>query len=286
MPADHLSGAVRDGSIDRVALNLFDQLRDMTVCDRRFVFVELDGRLLGASSERIVLARFAVHLFEQETTDALSRRDYQRWRMGRSDAHVLPSARQIENTWNGSWATAMDRLGFRAGAVHEVRSLAGQGVDPNPTDLLQHLRACASELSRTPSLCEFELWRSSQLRGRSVVVVFGVQVYQRRFGGWRNAIAAAGLPQRARKPPTPVLEWTREDAIGCLRDAAAGRSTERLRMAQSNAWRGERLDPAGLRCQGRLKMHPSAPVENAPPCGAGRKLGHRCGRAGAAEPRP
>jgi len=239
------SGTAHDALVDLIALNLFGQLRGMSACDRRFVLVELDGRIHGASSERVVLARSAVQLFERETTGALSRTNYERWRVARPDAQVLPSAKLIENTWLGSWSTAMDRLGFRPGACHAVRTLARRGVEPGSSELLERLQACASELGRTPSLDEFDRWRRAQLLGRNGVIVVGVPMYQRRFGGWRQAIEAAGLPQRERARRVPVLDWTRDDAIRCLREATAAHGTQRLRMVQYEEWRGRHIDLTG-----------------------------------------
>jgi len=44
---------------DRVALNLFRQLRRMTAADRRFVLSALDSRIGGALDERVVAVRSA-----------------------------------------------------------------------------------------------------------------------------------------------------------------------------------------------------------------------------------
>ena len=75
-------------------------------------------------------------------------------------------------------------------ADRDTRAAAYKRVGPSPSfserDLLRGLRAVAGELHRSPSLREYEEL-ASKLR-----LAAGQTVYMR-FGGWRKALAAAGL---------------------------------------------------------------------------------------------
>lgn len=81
-----------------------------------------------------------------ETGEALSKKRYERWRLGRADRATLPSATFVANTWNGSWSTAMDKLGLESAADHAARRMAMNRAPLSDGELLEHLRACAGEL--------------------------------------------------------------------------------------------------------------------------------------------
>jgi Homing endonuclease associated repeat len=239
----HLRPAEERSSLttDPMALNLFRQLREMDDRDRRFVLQQLDGSLASASSERIVLARSAMELFAAETGEALSKKRYERWRLGRSDRATLPSATFVANTWNGSWSTAMDKLGFEPAADHAARRMAMKGEPLSDGDLLEHLRECADELGGTPRVSDYHRWRRDKLRRPGSAAYAIQQTYRRRFGGWHQAIEAAGLQPRAVVPTARVAEWSVEDALGYLRDADAQSGPRRMRVSQYDDWRRQRL---------------------------------------------
>lgn len=221
---------------DPIALNLFRQLSRMDVSDRRLVLITLDGHLTGASGERVVLVRDAVQRFQAETGQALAKKRYERWRVAHPDRAALPSATYIATTWNGSWTTAMDKLGLRPAPNHAVRRMATLGVRPTDYELLELLRSCAADVGHTPRVLEYRRWRQQQLREHETVV-FGEQTYRRRFGGWHQAIESAGLPVRPRPRRTISTEWTSDDAIRYLRAAAKEGGGTRLRVSQYDAWR-------------------------------------------------
>lgn len=225
---------------DPIALNLFHQLMQMDICDRRLVLVTLDGQLSGASSERVVLVRSAVERFQAETGQSLSKKRYERWRVEHPDRAALPSATLIAHTWNGSWANAMDKLGVRPAPDHAVRRMARLGVSPNDPELLDLLRVCAADLGQTPSVLEYRRWRQQQLYQHERVV-FGEQTYRRRFGSWEKAIEAAGLPVRPRPRRTFSTAWTADDALGYLRTAASDFADGRLCIRQYDIWRDRHL---------------------------------------------
>lgn len=226
---------------DPVALNLFRQLCEMDDCDRRFVLRELDGSLASASSERIVLVRGAMRLFVADTGEALSKKRYERWRLARADRATLPSATFVANTWNGSWSTAMDKLGFEPAADHAARRMAMNGAPLSDGALLEHLRACAAELGATPRVSDYDNWRREKLRRPASAPYAGPPTYRRRFGSWRLAVEAAGLLTRGVAPSARVAEWSVEDALGYLREADAPSGPGRMRVSQYDDWRRQRL---------------------------------------------
>ena len=231
---------------DPVALNLFRQLREMDDCDRRFVLRELDGSLASVSSERIVLVRWAMRMFVADTGEALSKKRYERWRLARADRATLPSATFIANTWNGSWSTAMDKLGFEPAADHAARRMAMSGARLSDGDLLEHLRACAAELGATPLVSDYDHWRREKLRRPGSASYAGPPTYRRRFGSWRLAVEAAALLPRAVAPSARVAEWTVEDALSYLREADAQSGPGRMRVSQYDDWRRQRLTSLAL----------------------------------------
>ena len=239
----HLRPAEERSSLttDPMALNLFRQLREMDDRDRRFVLQQLDGSLASASSERIVLVRSAMELFVAETGEALSKKRYERWRLARADRATLPSATFVANTWNGSWSTAMDKLGFQPAADHAARRMAMNRAPLSDSELLEHLRACADELGGTPRMSDYHRWRREKLRRPGSAMYASQQTYRRRFGGWHQAIEAAGLQPRAVVPSARVAEWSVEDALGYLRAADAQSGPGRMRVSQYDDWRRRRL---------------------------------------------
>lgn len=246
----HLRPAEERSSLttDRVALNLFRQLREMDDGDRRFVLQQLDGSLASASSERIVLVRSAMGLFVAETGEALSKKRYERWRLGRVDRATLPSATFVANTWNGSWSTAMDKLGFQPAADHAARRMAMNRAPLTDGEMIEHLRACAGEIGATPRVSDYHRWRREKLRRPGSATYATPATYRRRFGGWHQAIDEAGLLVRVVAPRATVMGWSVEDALGHLREADSQSGPGRMRVSQYDDWRGRRL--ASLAAEG------------------------------------
>jgi len=115
-----------------------------------------------------------------------------------------------------------------------------RGVSPTDTELLEVLRACATELGRTPTLRDYRQWKREVSRRGDGPIVFSQQTYHERFGGWLHALDAAGLPRRGRRGWVRTIRWTREDAIGYLRLAAA-ESDGGLTCRKYDAWRARHL---------------------------------------------
>lgn len=162
----------------------------MTGQDRRFILVELEGRAAG---ERLVLVRAALERFVRETGEPLRQQRYERWRVALVDADVLPSAAFVADTWNGSWGNAMDELGIQAAPDQLARLMLLRGVSPTDTELLEVLRACATEFGRTPTLRDFRLWKREVSRRTGGPVVFSQQTYHEHFGGWLHALDAVEI---------------------------------------------------------------------------------------------
>lgn len=82
----------------------------------------------------------------------------------------------------------------RTEAALNARNLAFPKEHARDSDeqLIQYLLKCAKEIGHSPDMCE----------------VIGGLYLARRFGGWRKAIARAGLPK-----PEPAPKWSRRRIV-------------------------------------------------------------------------
>jgi hypothetical protein len=256
--ADHLHPVEcrRPATTDPLALNLFRQLQKMNIDDCRCVLAALDGRMSGASSERIVLVRLAVDLFYEETDAPLTKKRYERWRLGRPDAQGLPSATFIANTWTGAWSQAMDKLGVQPAPDYAAARMAKAGPSRSNEEMLEHLRLCAAELGHTPQVAEYASWKREKLQTVPGARYLGEQTYRKRFGGWGRALIAAGLPLETRASMRSRVDWESDQPLQILRDATAEVGSSRLTTAQYEAWRKHRLD--ALQSDNHVEAVPAA----------------------------
>lgn len=228
---------------DPVALNLFQQLRKMSAADCRFVLSALEGRLAGASGERVAVVRSAIELFCHETGETPFKKRYERWRVACEGARHLPSATFIANTWNGSWSQAMHELGLQPAPDHPARRMAKHGPVRPDEELLEHLRECAAELGRTPTSGDYETWQRAKVAdGIGAVRYLSRQTYRNRFGSWPNAVAAAGLSwDGSNAARTRNVDWASGQPLQLLREAGEELGVQRLRCEQYRAWRERRI---------------------------------------------
>ncbi len=252
LPVEHRCSA----TTEPLALNLVRQLQTMDIDDCRFVLAALDGRLGGASSERIALVRVAVNLFYEETDEPLTKKRYERWRRGRSDAQGLPSATFIASTWTGAWSQAMDKLGVQPAPDYAAARMAMAGPTRSNEEMLEHLRQCAAELGHTPRISEWAAWKRDKLNAVESARYLSEQTYRKRFGGWGLALLAAGLPLEAKATMRSRVNWKSDQPLQILRRAAAEVGASRLTAAQYEAWRQHRLD--ALRTESDLEPVPAA----------------------------
>ena len=228
---------------DRVALNLFDQLRTMSTTDCRFVLAALDGRLAHASGERVVTARSAIEQFTRETGEHPSKKRYERWRVEHEDARTLPSATYIANTWQGSWSQAMHELGLQPAPDHAARRMAKTGSRRTDEELLEHVRECAAELGHPPTYGEHTAWQRDKVANSvGSARYLGKQTYRTRFGNWPSVLIAAGLASDGKiAARTRRVDWTSGQPLQHLRDATKELGVQRLRYEQYDAWRAGRI---------------------------------------------
>jgi hypothetical protein len=228
---------------DPIALNLFHQLRKMSTADCRLVLTALDGRLAGASSERVLVVRAAIEQFCQETGDKPSKKRYEHWRRAHDDARALPSATYVANTWKGSWSQAMHELGLQPAPDHAARRMAKNGSRRTDEELLEHVRQCATELGHVPSHSEYATWQRQKLADAvGTVRYLGMQTYRNRFGNWPDVLTAAGLPSDGKiAARTRRVDWASGQPLQHLRDATEELGCKRLRYEHYAAWRARRI---------------------------------------------
>lgn len=108
-------------------------------------------------------------------------------------------------------------------------------------DALEALHACAAELGAPVGVDEYRRWSRGRSRPSFTVV-------EGRFGSWRAAVAAAGLPARRWGGRDP--RYTEASATEALRRAAAELG-DPLRATDYRDWASEREAPS-LRTLERL----------------------------------
>lgn len=124
------------------------------------------------------------------------------WRQLRADGTHLPNVSSVIRFF-GSWLTAKEALTLaevttsrRIEARFRAR-LNGLGPHFAGDELRDALVRCAEELGRPPLLAQYEEWRRKELalarnrgeRGR----VPSPSCFRRRYGGWEEALLAAGF---------------------------------------------------------------------------------------------
>lgn len=117
----------------------------------------------------------------------------------------IPTASAIIKRF-GSWASALAEAGIIAadvGEIHRLRVVRKKRVGRYPDDrLLECLRACAAEIGFAPTVVAYSVWREVRLGGGSGRRAPGSDIphfrtIADRFGGWGNALEAAGLDPSA-----------------------------------------------------------------------------------------
>jgi hypothetical protein len=188
------ASAVGRARADKLALCLFEQLRDRPVADRRFVFRALLGRLARfASNERVDVAlRSLAACCAANGERAVSRRSYDAWRRAQSDPREFASAVLIRTTF-GSWTKALEALGHDSAGDARARGLVNCGRE----ELIAALRA----LAPVDGSCLTHTAYLAAARAHNDALPPGAQrfplapgAFLRVFGSWARALAAAGLP--------------------------------------------------------------------------------------------
>lgn len=129
---------------DRLAMRLYEQLRDRQVADRRFVFRALAGHPARvASDERLDVAlRSLIARCYADGGQSVSRRDYDTWCAAQSDPRVFASASFIRPVF-GSWTKALQAVGYDSAGDARARGLVAIGGPRSEAELIEILRTRA-----------------------------------------------------------------------------------------------------------------------------------------------
>jgi hypothetical protein len=241
---------------------MFKTLRDLPVNDRLFVYRALTSRLSAAPErlpERGQVAMNALQVCMDDLKAAPSKRDYEGWRAAQPRPEEWPSSTTIRNTFEHSWAKALDAL----------------GVAPKPEVLARRLLDINSSYERDELLAAIHCWVEHEEPGRLTFVAYSdwarrmvgrsdrplsriplsMHPFSRSFGSWRAAIAAAGhldyltSSSAAGRPGLPGGTYGDEQITQAIRHAAAalpGRDVT-LTAKRYADWRRKKIDAATTR---------------------------------------
>lgn len=250
--------SLRRARADRLAMCLYEQLRDRPIADRRFVFRALVGRLAAfASDERVDVAlRSLSACCDAHGGKSVSRRDYDAWRATQSDPREFASSSFIRAVF-GSWTKALEALGHDSAGDVRARGLVSRGGRWSRAELIKVLQTFAPADDSPLSVSRY--LRSARahnggLRPGEPRAPSDVAPFYRVFGSWTRALKAAGVPSwdaatataqrwergsRAHYTPERMLEW--------IRRAAHELGTDYLTADAYDAWAQRTRDAAAER---------------------------------------
>jgi hypothetical protein len=133
---------------------------------------------------------------------------------GRGDAS-LPSVSVFVKR-HGSWRAALFAAGLTGtppqGLIHQRRLLRARPAVYPRERVVACIRACAAEVGRVPTVLDYAAWRDEKAQvarasGRSHPDFPHYNTIRRRYGGWPQALNAAGFSGRLDRRNPPAW-WT------------------------------------------------------------------------------
>jgi len=227
---------------DRLALAIFDLLKDLSVADRRPVLGELDAVERPAASTRERVALLALERCCGDLDVPVpSKGRYERSRLALEEPGV-PSARFVAGTFGG-WARALDAAGLEPTPdlrVMRLRSLTRLASDE---EILAGLRQCAAEVGEPLRFGVYrEGAREREMRASDDLPVLPLSPtsFLCRFGSFANALARAGLDARGRGPRVARSD-SRALGPAAVRAAHAATAPPALTFEAYGVWRSREL---------------------------------------------
>ena len=224
-----------------MAKYLYRVMRDRSTTDKRLVLRALSHTVLGEDAESKELALNALRLCTDEIGRVPSRRAYDGWRAAQRVPTDQPSARFIRTRFRGTWRNALAAAGLDGAPDVTVRRLTAHGTAFSRAELVAGLRLCATDLGRHDfSQATYVDWSRRKLFSKDSKVerlCTAPLTFQRVFGSWVNAKAAAFEDQAATRP----VALTRPELYAFLRQAAAATHPAPLTVARYEEWRKKQL---------------------------------------------
>lgn len=236
-----------------VVLWLWSVLRYRSEADRWHVLLACWAGLVDAASPRVAAHLQVAMRFRDGTGGQVvpSRRPYNRWRDQQTDRDELPSASALARTFGG-WPAVAEAVGMNVAPDVLARRVTQSGRRLGKSELVCVLKLWRQ--SNPPELTyrRYRVWAHAANHdpGRPVPwVPVSRGVFIQHFGGWAEALHAAGLIDDQQ------LETARADQIApherkidaeliltSLRAAAQARPGVRLTARLYELWRNEQLD--------------------------------------------
>jgi hypothetical protein len=239
-------------AISYVVLWLWSVLRLRSEADRWHVLVACWAGLVDAPTPRVAAHLQVLLRFRDDTGgETPSRRPYNRWRDKQADRDELPSASAVANTFGG-WPAAAQAIGAKADVDVLARRAAQTGRRLRRDELISVLRDWGA--TQPPKLT-YRLYRAWALKAnhdpdRSVPwVPVSRGTYLERFGGWAQALHAAGLiddvqleEAKADQIAPDARKLTPESMVEALQVAARALAPRRLTVVLYNTWRHRQME--------------------------------------------
>lgn len=186
---------------DPLALKMFALLKSETAEDKMLLLTALEARREPVSTERMTVCESAIRRFELETSQSLSKRHYERWRVAANDPSI-PSATFVATTFGGSWSNAMSALGRKPAPRHAACRLTALGKPPTDEEMLAALAQSAQETGVRPfRFRDYREWAIAKQRTlpENELLVIGPNGFIQRFGSFAHACFLAGIPLDGRR---------------------------------------------------------------------------------------
>lgn len=221
---------------------LWGLLRSRSREDRRYVFWALSSGRRMEATMREQLALRSLGACAHDLDAVPSARSYQAWREDQECPAEYLSVKQIRLTF-GSWAKALGALGLEPTPDVLSCQLCALGGPFSPAELIVCLQTCARITgTEAPTFRGYKRWALREMRkpaSERVLprIALSQLTFTSRFGSWREARLAAGLPGSVGQP----------GSVTSIRGTADSYTDERLceviELAADQTGRGATLTP-------------------------------------------
>lgn len=242
------SGAIRSRKdADPMALAIFYAIRAKSLASRSFLLAVVEGRVFGAASERVVLARRALTEYQLDHDGEFPAKGrYTDWRDRHSRRSELPSASMVENTFGGTWAKVKNAMGVSPTASVLSARLRARGKRVDADQIVSDVRRCSKEtgIVRLRFEADYKPWAEEVMVEEGRVLVISAPTIRDKFGSWKRLLVRAGLIDKRELLGswTSATGYYDEVLRDCLHDCLADPETpadtfDELQRKHFDAWR-------------------------------------------------
>ena len=181
----------------------------------------------------------ALRLAEADTGRFPSYRQYEAWRSRQPSPQEWPSGSSIGRAW-GSWSRMLDALAVEPCARPQTVGMRALGAAISRKEMLAAIREFADDVEERPlTLASYERWaRQTKDRDGHARVPLSVTPFRRVFGGFAEAVEAAGLPARWHSMGLGTRGWySGEEMISAVQGASRDLGKAVPTTSEYRSWR-------------------------------------------------